>query len=218
MAKGLVLAGELELAPAEAADLLTSYPETTLMNYDLGPSSGANRIGPTEIGRLIVIEPLSQAVAIAMIETGSSAPWSLVSTDARLEDADPESDIYWDAARLFGYFTAVPGIADAIASKLLHLKRPGFFPILDSVVRDLYRDAAKAAYGASIRPKRELPDAHRLYWAAIREDLVRDDTRDALASIRTILREDTRPHARAIASLSAVRILDMLAWQKRGAP
>ncbi|MCA1702676.1 MAG: DUF6308 family protein [Actinobacteria bacterium] len=64
--------------------------------------------------------------------------WHLVPADARLADADPEGDLYWRAAELYGHFTTLHGVGDAIASKLLHLKRPAVFPILDALIREAY--------------------------------------------------------------------------------
>src|SRR5687767_6694318 len=87
----------------------------------------------------------------------TGAPWHLVPAGARLEDADPEDNLYWQASHLYNFFRRVRGIGPAIASKLLHLKRPGFFPILDSVMVALYAGAAGHAYGRSARAKSELP-------------------------------------------------------------
>jgi|GEM_PF-6949157 len=126
----LSLAGKLSLSVQDAADLLLNYPALTLSKFDCGPSSGLDIVGPAEIGRLIVIETLSQRVAHLLLTTASQAPWHLVPLDARLEDADPEEQLYWDAAALFKFFTDLPGVGFTIASKMLHIKRPSFFPIL----------------------------------------------------------------------------------------
>jgi hypothetical protein len=87
-----------------------------------------DEVTPEEVGRLIVIEPLQQATAWALLETGASLPWHLMPTRARLEDADPEGELYENATSLFAAIDDLPGVGFAIASKLLHLKRSGFFP------------------------------------------------------------------------------------------
>lgn|GEM_PF-3613479 len=66
---------------------------------------------------------------------------------------------------------------------------------------------------ASVRPKHEVPGADRLYWAAIRTDLIRTSNREALGSLRTMLGSNISAERRPLASLSSVRLLDMLAWQ-----
>jgi len=210
----LSLAGRLDLAVDDAVDALLTYPAFTLQHYDLGPSSGDNRIGPAEIGRLIVIEPLPQQVALSLLAASSDASWWLVPNDTRIEDADPEGQVYWDAARLFAHFDDLPYVGTAITSKLLHLKRPGFFPILDSIVRDLYDDAARYAYDSSPRAQSERPNECRLYWAAIREDLRLDGNREALRMIRSRLSSGKPTMGTQLASLSAVRLIDMIVWQR----
>jgi hypothetical protein len=60
-----------------------------------------------------------------------------------------------------------------------------------------------------------MPKATRLYWAAIREDLRRDENVEALHRIRQRLREIDTPPALRLSGLSDVRLLDILAWQMR---
>jgi len=206
----LSLAGTVHLTAKEAADLLEGYPDRTLELYDRGPTSGADAVGPEEIGRLIVIEPLSQAVAVSLMAAAPTAPWHLVPLDAHLEDADPEGDLYWQADQLYRHFDALPGVGPAITSKLLHLKRPGFYPILDTVVRDLYATAAAEACARAERCKAERPGARRLFWAAIREDLVAN--RETIVELRRTLTDRPTVKAKQLATLPTVRLLDMLAW------
>lgn len=209
----LSLGDDLLLETDEAVCLLLAYPSQTVAVYDRGPSSGHDKVGPAEIGRLIVIEPLSQGVATALVRAAETAPWQLVPEDARLADADPESDLYWQAAELYRHFDNEHGVGDAIASKLLHLKRPAFFPILDRLVCRFYDGPARRHYDLSARGKRELPRADRLYWAAIREDLVSDTNRSGLEELRAKLSDGGESRGRQIATLPAVRLLDMLLWQ-----
>lgn len=211
----LQLAGDLVLETETAAALLAGYPPETLDAYDAGPSSGLDCVGPAEIGRLIVIEPLSQAVARSLVKAATDAPWHLVPVDARLADADPEGDLYWRAAELYGHFTRFHGVGDAIASKLLHLKRPAFFPILDALIRDAYDRGARAAYEQGKRCRHQLPHADRLYWAAIRADLVRPSNNLALATLRNALALGGESHEQRLARESDVRLIDMIVWRIR---
>src|SRR5687767_9245969 len=40
----------------------------------------------------------------------TGAPWHLVPAGARLEDADPEDNLYWQASHLYNFFRRVRGI------------------------------------------------------------------------------------------------------------
>jgi hypothetical protein len=209
----LLLGGTLSLDVEGALALLDTYPAPTLRVYDRGPSSGTDTVGPAEIGRLIVIEPLSRAAAAGLVSAAAEAPWHLVPSDAKLADADPEGDLYWDAARLYDHFDQLHGVGHAIASKLLYLKRSAFFPILDRVVRDFYDDQARHAYQRSERGRRELPRADRLYWAAVRDDLVLAANRTALGDLRSALATSDDQHRRGLAVVSDVRLVDMIVWR-----
>jgi hypothetical protein len=167
-----------------------------------------------EIGRLIVIERLDQEVALSLMAAGTGAPWNSVPLDARLEDADPEGDLYWAATSLFRHFDDIAGVGLAIAS-MLRLKRPTFFPILDrycagSTTRELERSTAN-----SHRAMRELPGTQTLYWAAIRKDLINPTNRQAMPALRAVLSNSPNPSGAKIAVLPFLRLLDMLAWGSR---
>lgn len=206
-----LLADQVRLTMDEAIELLDQYPCLTLAHYDRGPSSGFDEVGAPEIGRLIVIEALNQRVAAGLVCAARSAPWHAVPLDARLEDADPEADLYWAAGQLHDHFDDIAGVGLAIASKLLRLKRPAFFPILDSRVQHLYDEPARRAYLRSERARREFPPpGDRLYWAAIRKDLM--ENRESLEQLRRKLVGSPDPHRRQLASLPSVRLLDMLIW------
>ena len=211
----LTLAGVV-FDEADAVENLAGYARDltlTVEHFDFGPSSGPDRVGPAEIGRLIVIEPLYHSVARELIEKGNAAPWGLVPVDATLADAGPEGDLYWEATTLYRFFDDFDKVGDAIASKLLHLKRPTFFPILDSKLTTFYDPAAMLAYEASERGRRELPEADRLWWAAMHDDLADPDNQKALGAIRRDLRAHEDSLVKRLAQLSSVRLIDMLIWK-----
>ncbi|WP_233625135.1 DUF6308 family protein [Actinoplanes sp. ATCC 53533] len=101
-----------------------------------------------------------------------------------------------------------PGISLGKVSKVLHLKRPHLFPILDSRVTRAYRKPAEEA--AALHPGR---GHRRMYWAAVRNDVVAPANASALASLRGLLRGDADERVRQVAQLSDVRLLDILTWQ-----
>lgn len=92
-------------------------------------------------------------------------------------------------------------------SKVLHLKRPGLFPILDSKVMAVYRTQARAA--AALYPHR---GRRALFWAAIRDDLCANLDSGALPLFRSRLAQSETEHVRRIAGLTDVRLLDLLTW------
>lgn len=113
---------------------------------------------------------ISHAQRDWFIRTAVDAPWAAVPIDAQLVDADPHvsGELYDRAEALYDHFrTAAPRhVGVAKISKVLHLKRPGLFPILDSKVMAFYRLHARAA--AARYPHR---GRRAMFWAAIRDDV-----------------------------------------------
>jgi hypothetical protein len=71
------------------------------------------------------------------------------SADADLTDADPAvpDGLFASTARLYWAFTwpeHIPGVARAKVHKVLHIKRPGLYPILDDHLKGLYKPCASA--------------------------------------------------------------------------
>lgn len=213
----ITLAGRRRIDLDTAASIVDSYPLTTLRLYDGLGASDDPRFTPTDIGRLIVIEPLNQRVAVRLLE--ATVDWSLLTPGAALVTADPDGPVYAAAAQLYGEVADITGVGPAIASKVLHLKRPHFFPLLDSVVRDLYHDAAAHAYAASQVWQAQRPDWRHLHWAAIRSDLLDTGNREGLRELRDrLLAPPTSEQRQRAAALSDVRLLDILAWGATRSP
>jgi len=208
----LHLASKLAVDVDVATDALLDYPGATLRYYDFGPPSPPNEVTPTDVGRLLVIEPLNQRVAVPILSASNSAPWERVDPDARLIDADPEGPLYAAANALYEHFERISGVGPAIASKLLHLKRPAFFPLLDSELRALYDQAAQEAYQRSEVWKIRHPEWRRLYWAAVREDLLNSRNQEALAAVRSRLRDGNSDLVHVLLQASDVRLLDIVSW------
>lgn len=144
-----------------------------------------------------------------------AAPWDSVAADAHLADADPsEPDgLFADAARLYWSFTwpeRITGVSVAKVHKILHLKRPGLYPILDERVKSLYRSrAAEWTDRLSHLGGITLADSPP-YWAAFREDLVRNF--DVLRTFQAQMAEDQEEAVRTVAKLTCLRLQDIIAW------
>ncbi|WP_064257625.1 DUF6308 family protein, partial [Rhodococcus sp. HS-D2] len=145
------------------------------------------------------------------IRTALDAPWEAVPIDAQLVDADPNisGELYDRAGALYDHFrtAARRHVRVAKISKVLHLKRPGLFPILDSKVMAFYRHHARAA--AARYPHR---GTQKMFWAAIRDDVCTNLDNGALPLFRRRLEQSETEQVRRIASLTDVRLLDLLTW------
>jgi hypothetical protein len=94
--------------------------------------------------------------------------------------------------------------------KVLHFKRPGFYPILDDKVRNLYRESAQGWVGDLARLEVSIEDSPP-YWAAIRQDLVCN--RAQLDEYRRELKADGDEAVALMARLNNLRLQDIVAWQ-----
>ncbi len=122
---------------------------------------------------------------------------------------DPITPLRPVLVQLFDAALSVRGIKLAGATKLLSRLRPAFVPVIDSIVENYYW------YATSIR------DTHRFRQLEAEEswgryvfillDLIRDDVRGSLPSIRAIQREaGARGHLWAAAS--EVRLVESAIW------
>lgn len=210
----LTIAGrQVEDARTVLLQYATQHPGT-LRRYDLPGIGKPNELTRDEIVRTRVIASrISEAQADRLATLAHTAPWQDVPTNADLRDADPQctDGLYAGALALYDHFRigAGPGINVAKISKALHIKRPNLYPILDSHLLRAYRPAAKAAgaaYAETWGPNRQL------YWAAIRLDLLNSTNAAALAEVRAKLRADASEHAKLLAPLTDLRLLDIMTW------
>lgn len=207
----LVLAGrsiDIDAAVAQAH----AYPKVTVAGYDLPGPGPVDAITADEIARTHKVRSrISHAQRDWFVRTAVGAPWAAVPADARLVDADPNvsGELYDNAEALYEHFrTAAPRqVGVAKISKVLHLKRPGLFPILDSKVMAFYRTHARAV--AARYPHR---GRRAMFWAAIRDDLCANLDSGALPLFRRRLAQSETEHVRRMAALTDVRLLDLLTW------
>lgn len=207
----LVIAGrsiDIDTAIATAH----AYPAVTVTRYDLPGPGPAAAITADEIARTHKVRSrISHAQRDWFIRTALDAPWAAVPTAAQLIDADPNlgGELYDRAEALYDHFrTAAPRhVGVAKISKVLHLKRPGLFPILDSKVMTFYRHHARAAAARYPHLGRR-----EMYWAAIRDDLCTNLDSGALMMFRRRLAQSETEQVRRLASLTDVRLLDLLTW------
>lgn len=213
--------GDRKLTPDDALGILRDYAQrraSTVLWYDLagdegghpGPGGAAdpvNAVSLADTGRLVVINAgLSSGDVPALLSAATSADFAAVPAGARLEDWAHGGPLDSAVTALYDLFR-VDGIGPAKRSKLLHLKRPWLVPIYDSHLEKIYK-AQSAAAGA------ELGDAAAGWWEAPRRDLV--DGAGDFAWLSAALSADDDAQVRRAGRLTALRLLDILAWRIGG--
>jgi hypothetical protein len=185
----------------------------TLLGYDLAGVGDPGRLTRDEIWRTRIISSrISHAECARLLDRANTAPWQRVPVNSDLADADPvrRGGLLDGAAALYWHFIIPrePGLGPAKIHKMLHVKRPALYPVLDRRIRRLYA-AQAGAWGSRLPEAR--PGDSVTFWAAIREDLVDAGNKAAL----TQHREDMGAggHTARLAGLSDLRLLDVIAWQ-----
>lgn len=206
----VTIAGE---GVADPLDRLHRYAERlkkTVIQYDLAAQEDAYRLTSADVQRTRrLASRISNQELAWFLQRAESATWSDVPADADLRNADPSqtNGLYDRMDDLYVHFraTAPRRIRGAKISKVLHLKRPALFPILDSHLERTYRKTARHA--AQRHPER----GHRyMYWAAIRDDLLGNS--EAIAKLKEACAADDGADVRRLTELTDLRVMDILTW------
>jgi hypothetical protein len=206
---GIAIGGRV-LSIDDCMEKLCRYPMRTISRYDLpgpGPPHGLTR---DEIVRTREVSSrISDAEVAWFLERAEDAPWPAPTADLREADPGAVSGVYDQLENLYRHFkdAAPHGIATAKISKVLHVKRPAAYPILDQRMNDVYRDAATQA--GRRYPRR---GHKRAYWAAIRDDLITNTESGAITTLRDALPEAGQVGIN-LRLVTELRLLDMLTWQ-----
>jgi hypothetical protein len=203
---------------ADPMSIWRGYGRRTLDRYDLPGSGRSDVLTPAEAWRTRVVHSrLTRGEQTRLLARADTAPWSDVPADAELLNADPneQGGLFHAAANLYWHFSnpRMPGFGPPKLHKVLHVKRPKFYPVVDTRIQLLYRQQALAW---ARRLARVMPQASAggsiPIWAAFRDDLVENAT--TLKCYRRELEDD--PATAALANLSLVRLLDIVGWQLAG--
>jgi hypothetical protein len=190
----------------------------TIRGYDLRRPGNPNVLTPDEAWcSRIIGSRMSRRERDELVRRAAETdcPWGDVGGDADLADADPAvtGGNFDHAADLYWYFTLperIRGVRAAKLHKVLHLKRPGLYPILDKRVRNLYGDHAKHWVGELARLRVTIKDSPP-YWAAIGDDLVFNGPQ--LHEYRQELSTSDDEPTVLMAQLTNVRLQDIVAWK-----
>lgn len=200
----------------DAMGVMERYPRKTPAAFDF--------LGPGELGKLTAQEVtrtrkissrISNKEVTFFVDTATTAPWIKTSADLAHADPDAEGKLFASMTDLYGHFAGASpkGVSFAKISKVLHVKQPGLFPILDSHIARSYAPAAKKL--RSVYPQFGW---RRRTWVAVRNDLLEARASGALDELRRRLRSfesnDTnkQQQVRLLAGLTDLRLLDILVW------
>lgn len=210
IANEIVVAGHPVNSPVEIVVEYASQFGGTLARYDFGDRGEPDVLTAEEIWRTRIIRSRisrSERDELEQVAAACRPLWSRITFKANLRDAEPTAagGLWADMLKLYARFTEVPGISMAKASKILHLKRPNLYPVLDSRLAGLYRGRASDA-------ARKYPELgfKRIYWAAVRDDLILNER--PLRTLRAELDAVQSPYK--LSELTDLRILDILSWSR----
>ncbi len=203
----LLIANE-EWSIAAAAAVCRWYVSehpATLAYYDFGGTNADphphDDVGLSDAGRLVVINARPTADDVPrMIEAAQSAPWDAVRHEEDITVAPDVTDLLDRAELLYRHFRDA-GLGPTRTHKLLHLKRPTVFPVVDSVVRRTYAGAARNA-------GRDRRSTQSYFWPVLVEEM-RANTG---AYRELIVQLGDHPACR----LTIPRLADILVWSLHG--
>ncbi|MFK0042415.1 DUF6308 family protein [Paenarthrobacter sp. NPDC090517] len=198
----------------EALGVLEQYPRKTPAAFDyLGPGDVGKLTAQEVIRTRKISSRISNKEVAYFLGASETAPW--IWTAADLADADPDGELFTAMTDLYWHFAegAPKGVSFAKISKVLHLKHPSLFPILDSHIAHAYAPVAKML-------RKDHPELgwRRRTWLAVRKDLLAARTSGALDELRGRIRSYTsadtkkQQEVRLMDGLTDLRILDILVW------
>ena len=176
--------------------------------YDGVPDADPDRVLPVDVMVTIAVNSyVTRADQVRTIHRGMAAR-----CDRLLAEIPRDADLLGDAPlaefrRLIHEAVQVRGVLIAVATKVLHRKRPAFIPMLDSVVLKHYLKAAG-------RPQWLDTKAQSGATAAEPAMLVLEHFREDLSTARKPLEAMRSQLARQGFPLTPVRMLEILVWNE----
>lgn len=189
------LSGNKTVAINEAA-VLELLPDLAFIRfYDAAPRGRANFVDPVDWA----IPSLLSAPIRSALENIDDDYLGMVNADLaqcrvgwRLQDEDVARGRREAVRTLLNDMCSISGVKRAIATKILHKKRPNLIPIIDSVVLDFYANNNKAST----------------------TDVIFDELRHDLIENATALKwlSDQANESSPSMVLTPLRLLEMIVW------
>lgn len=205
----IVIAGRVR-SISECVDELRQYPGRTIIRYDLPGPGHPTPLTRDEVARTrSVYSRISDHQLRWFVERTASAPWPPADADLRRAEPNIRRGLYDQLEAFYRHFEedAPSRVGRSKISKVLHIKRPAAFPILDSKVADVYLQNAMQAVERYPRLKYEKV----AYWVAIRDDLIANTESEALPELRAALGDKGTLGAH-LDHITDLRLLDILTW------
>ena len=198
------LSSGVSLSDSDALKEALAFDPACLANYDFAGTSAPDGMDVSDIGRMVGsrMVGMNASEAAELIRLGPNAPWHRVPIDARFEDAAPGSSLFDAAMALLDHFQSISGVKAAKATKLLSMKRPNLFPVIDDRVVTLYEVAAA-----------DHTEVSHPTTVAIRNDVCDPATAHAMTTLRVALLCQGGTHANRLAQLTGLRLRDVVLWQ-----
>ena len=205
--------------------LMRDYPWLTLLHYDCGGESRRDKITMSDLGRATLFGAFrGWQAAASLMHAADATNWPSGDSDWNLAAAPWADHAEWlsrkDVREARALFSSLArgdsgGWREAATSKILHLKWPEFFPIIDGQLRTLYSESAMKAERRIPASRRRSHASTTGYWLAVRQDLLRANNQEADEATRASLMSEQGRNPDKVArltGLSRLRLLDALAW------
>ncbi|MFJ6004055.1 DUF6308 family protein [Arthrobacter sp. NPDC092385] len=200
----------------EAFARLKGYPWKTPLAFDLQGTGEPGVLTTDEVMRTRKVSSrMSYAQAARFVDAAATAPW--VDAAADLADANPQEagGLFSDMTDLYSHFAkrTSPDVSIAKLSKVLYLKHPALYPILDTHLLKAYKPQTRG-----LRTTYRDFEAHQRAWVVIREELLEVRTTGAIDELRQRLRDfdssedDEVARVHRLDKLTDLRLLDILVW------
>ncbi len=193
-------------AIAEPYARLLAFCTLEYAYYDALPAGDPQHIEPTDVLATVAVNSyVNTAAKVRGVHAGLAAACdpllAAIPVDAHLLDFDADLRVLRE---LLDAAVQVRDVLVAVATKVLHRKRPHFIPMLDSVVLHHYlRESGNAHRRGDLEYGTRAASAALIAATAFREHLRRE--RRAILRLRESL-------AQSGFMLSEVRLLEILVW------
>ena len=143
----IVIAGR-ERSVADCVNELRQYPGRTIRRYDLPGPGDPTTLTRDEVARThAVYSRISEKQLAWFVARAADAPWPPADADLRAAEPNIRNGLYDQLEAFYRHFEidAPSQVGRSKISKVLHVKRPGAYPILDSKVTAVYLSHASSA-------------------------------------------------------------------------
>lgn len=126
--------GSYVVSDQSALTAALAFDDACLPNYDFAGTSGPDQVDVSDIGRLVGSQMVGMNQSGRFPDQRGKGRTVVTGANRWPPRAQAGSELYVSAMTSLDYFQALHGIGIAKATKLLALKRPAFYPVIDDRV------------------------------------------------------------------------------------